>query len=371
MYIYYYIISIVITIIVIIIITINNTSYDTNVEHYDNRIIDYDLNQCVNWCKTTENCYGIGYDKEKKICYPAQFMIDKPPPENVLFRSEYRAENAACNKLQPIITENNKIGFEERRKNSVFVCKEDETKQPQWFVHNNNKFENIGEGNNIDNIFDIDDYKVGHFEWPINKYDNNQIDLLLSDHNKQTYNDNNITSIDRIENPVIKPTIIKLPIYNPDKIQLDFGLDNIYSYMNTNYGNTSNIRTNNIHTNNIHTGGNHPSKYHLDIINRLKNGLQNSFNLLNMRGKMNVDNKYQYIQHNDYNTGDYLMPHKCLSNISELSCLKLCSDNPNCVGCEWNPVASNLNNICCLKSNIKKFVPRNEMIKNGKFYEKI
>jgi hypothetical protein len=241
---------IILIIILILVIIINKSKYNniSKIEHYNARIKNTDLNKCAEFCKTTDSCFGFGYDKNKKICYPSKSTITTQPVDNdVLYRDEYSPNNPSCNKLEPVILANwpssyftgsvkedvNKIPFDQRRKNSIYVCKENETFQPQWYLHSNNTFTNLGEGKNIDELFDIDEYIIKPYNWPIDKYNTDQLDLLAQDRLNQSYTYNNITQLKRMLVPDENTDENILPVLPIEKqtVRLDFGLENIKKWI--------------------------------------------------------------------------------------------------------------------------------------------
>lgn len=205
--------------------TLFKSNNSNKIEPYDDRYTGYTLHKCAKWCKETENCYGIAYDPINQICYPSKSPISDliNVPESSLYRSEFDKDNVSCNKLQPVITSQDVVSFEDRRKNSVFICKENDKLQPQWYLHRSDKdFLNLGEGKNIDELFDIDLYSVRPYRWPINRYSQDQIDLLRSDLNKSNIHVSDVNNI----KPVIKFKIEPEPSFD-EPISLDFGLERI------------------------------------------------------------------------------------------------------------------------------------------------
>ena len=171
--------------------------YNKTKEGYDERLNNTSFQGCAEFCKTTENCYGFGYDKINKICYPSQLIIAGRPTDSI-FRDEYLYTNATCNKFIPIINPNKNPPFDKRRSNSVYVCRESYNKFPQYYFYNNKTFTNIGEGKNIDKIFDVESYSVKPYEYPRNKFDRNNYDLLFKIIENQTYNKNNVTDLNHL-----------------------------------------------------------------------------------------------------------------------------------------------------------------------------
>lgn len=103
-------------------------------------------------------------------------------------------------------------------------------------------------------------------------------------------------------------------------------------------------------------------------------------------------NPNQYVMYEksrDEFLGQYSYPQKCVSDVSELACLKICESDEKCIGVEWNPSylkykankESNLTpnnegmyqsykNICCPKTQITEIIPRRPEFINGNFYTK-
>ena len=71
--------------------------------------------------------------------------------------------------------------------------------------------------------------------------------------------------------------------------------------------------------------------------------------------------------------------HKCVSDISQNTCIKECANVKECVGTEWNPLYIKKNpnntstiykNICCPKIKVLKTIPRRKDHQSGRFYTK-
>lgn len=167
----------------------------STVEPYDNLVSDSSLDNCANWCKTTENCYGFGYDPINKKCFPSQHLIEGKPV-NALYRDLYSPSNLSCNKVQPIVTSKSadQLTLDERRKNSIYICKENEGMQPSWYIHQNNKFLNIGSGKNLDEIYNVDVYDVRPYEWSKIKKQS----VINADKLAHTFDDRTVTDINRV-----------------------------------------------------------------------------------------------------------------------------------------------------------------------------
>jgi hypothetical protein len=101
----------------------------------------------------------------------------------------------------------------------------------------------------------------------------------------------------------------------------------------------------------------------------------------------NPDDKNNIVllsQYTDEYLGQYMFPHKCVANISQLDCIKFCLNNEDCAGTEWNPVYTPVvsqtsddtsayelhNGVCCPKRKIIKNIPRRKEFEHGRFYLK-
>ncbi len=199
-----------------------------NIEHYDDRLKGMTFEQCANKCKTIENCYGFGFDKNNNICYISESIIDGRPVRSI-FKDEYLYSNATCNKVQPIISPEKNPVFSDRRSNSVYVCRENDNMQPSYYFHNKGQFTPIGEGKNIDSIFNVDFYSIEPYTWPINNYSVSQVDLVYKAIENQTFTPENVTDVSRITSYKAQPIeIIKNTIEQvipKTGVKLDFGLE--------------------------------------------------------------------------------------------------------------------------------------------------
>jgi len=166
-----------------------------SVEPYDNLLSNSTLENCSNWCKTTENCYGFAYDVINKKCFPSYNLLEGKPRES-LYRDFYLPSNVSCNKIQPVIEPKLKdeLTLDERRKNSIYVCREREDMQPSWFLHQNNTFLNIGEGKNLDEIYNVDVYDVRPYEWSKIK----QTSVINKQNLEHTFDNKTVTNFDRV-----------------------------------------------------------------------------------------------------------------------------------------------------------------------------
>ena len=331
------IISIIISIIILFFLEKNT------IEGYDARYTDTQFPQCAEFCKTTSGCYGFGYDKKTKTCYPAQLPIVGRPIDSI-FQKEYRYDNTTCNKIKAIELPNPKPTFEDRRSNAVYVCSEAYNMQPQYYLHNKGQFNNIGEGRNIDDIFDIEQYEVRPYTWPHNRFDVDQTDLLYKDRESQLYTPENVTDVNRIiaytppleERDVIKPQP-KISI----KPVLDFNLDGIKN----------------------------------QIFNLFKDvGPGILIPTSKYEGKAEeikpIRERVTYREYPQYNTGQFLREYKCIKDTPLRDCLNYCTNTDLCTGVEWNPKFNSDQNVCCPYLTTGEFVDRNRMRQLGKFYQK-
>jgi hypothetical protein len=322
---------IVILIVLLIFVILINITKSKLIEGYDARYSNITFPSCAEFCKITNNCYGFGYDKQNQVCYPSQLPILGIPIDSI-YKAEYSYNNATCNKVKAITTPSDKPSFEERRSNSIYVCAESYDKQPQYYFHNKGEFKNIGEGKNIDNIFDVEIYSVKPYNWPRNKFDYDQKDLLLKYRENQSFTSNNITDLNRIIDEPSKQQPVKAK--NPSEQTYD-------------------IRPQNIKTN-------------LDELVKKINKTLIPKKVINKK-----NNNIIYKSNDNYNDGIFLMDYKCIKDIPLDRCLKYCSDNKDCKAVEWNSFYENNHNVCCPYKQIGNFTKRDNDKVNGKFYEKI
>ncbi len=364
---------IIVIIIVIIIIVIirkikiqGHKEYEKYKEHYDERLRDTTFEQCAKFCKTTAGCYAFGYNRQAQVCYPSRSTLTgRPLDPNILFKDYYTPQDSICNKIDPIIQPGKDISFDKRRANSIDVCTEREGLHPQWYLHSHDEFINVGEGKNIDEIFDIDDYAVNAYRWPVNKYDINNLDLLTHDRSVQNIIQSEVTDINRIEQPpriVATPprqVQIAAPQTSQSSLNFDFGLNRIKSML----------------------GNNNNKTEQFDLVGSLGNILRpnnqaTQDQTVQVQDALNTNVTAEdgvaglYTVYNDYNDGEYLKKYKCVDGISQKSCLSYCSLNDACNGAEWNPYFGLRYNVCCPKRSVGTFLPRVWMHRLGKFYLK-
>jgi len=175
-------------ILVILLITILILYYydNSNIENYDIIIKNNNLDNCAKLCKETEGCLAFSYKDKENKCHLS---------ENLLMDEETKAsENMTiCNKMFNSNNNNNEtISFLDRKKNSLFICSKSK-KQPIHYYHYNNKLNRIDEGLNIDNIVEVDEYKLNKHDWKNNDKCNYKKKCIKKDNNKK------IRSICKIE----------------------------------------------------------------------------------------------------------------------------------------------------------------------------
>jgi len=363
----------IVLLIIIILIFIYNLFKKKNIEGYDERFRGLNVWDCADFCKRTANCYGFAYNYEQGICYPSQkTLMGKPTDPSTLFSTSYSPNNMECNKSNPVIVPEVNPPFDIRRSNSIYLCKQKAHFQPQWYLHNRKGFRDIGEGKNIDEVFEIDKYNIKQYNWPINKFNMDQEDLLVDYLVNRFPNQYNVTNINKVSNianrniylfennplanPNIEPFALNLrvhPHFNPKSepnsdMNLDFGLDTVYNFRSNLIFDTA------------------------DYLTRL-----NNYNIKVPTPNTNIllhnyipDKTTHFIPYDDYNGGDYLNNYKCVDNITFRGCLDYCINNEECKGVEYNPQFGSYNNVCCPKRNIGQFYPRKWIHKNGKFYAK-
>lgn len=102
------------------------------------------------------------------------------------------------------------------------------------------------------------------------------------------------------------------------------------------------------------------SQYDIDRITNLHNIVTHQFPNINTMFK----------RYNESNVGEYLKSFGCLKGVSHESCNRYCTNNPSCVGYEWNPKYNQSENVCCPYRTLGHFIPRKIVHKYGKFYLK-
>lgn len=114
------------------------------------------LENCLQLCKETKNCYGSVYTKSNGKCLLSRNIINK---ENQLVD-----DNIVCVKPYNIYeSDDNYPSLVERRRNSVFVCSEKANDFPKYYFHNNGKLHHTYEKIMLDGIHDVDNYTVKNY----------------------------------------------------------------------------------------------------------------------------------------------------------------------------------------------------------------
>ena len=177
---------IIIIIIIILIILINKSTDKLNVtEGYDAKYSNISIDDCADFCKTTANCYGFGYDVTNRICYPSNQVIFGKP-FNSIYADKYNDNNFICNKVQPIIEPDMTPAFHSRKTNAMFSCGKytSLSPRPTMYMHDHGRLNKIFEGQNPDFITAIDEYSVYMYIWPNNVYEGDQLDRLGKDRDR-------------------------------------------------------------------------------------------------------------------------------------------------------------------------------------------
>lgn len=319
----------IIIMIVIFVLVLKDTRKKPLIEGYDLKFDNKSFEDCAEFCKTTANCYAFGYNSKTGSCYPSQSVIVGQPLDTT-YKNEYSKDNAVCNKFEPIIVPLQRAPFDERRKNSVFVCTDSGEMFPQTFIHNDDKFFNIGEGRNIDEIYQIDDYSVREIEWPKRYINNNELTTLHDGLKETKYKVDEVADIERILN--FQPTIIPENGIESDSIFSKIGHDIC------------------------------------KMFSRLRDSLWNPYDKREMQ-KYDAD-LISYETHDEINKGEYLNWFKCLKNVERRHCLEYCNNNPECVGVEFNPLFGGNKNVCCPYRTVELLHDRKPVHGMGRFYLK-
>lgn len=187
----------IVVILLIILVCILYNNKNNIIEGYDARFDHMNFEVCADFCKTNSNCYGFGYDKKNKVCYPSENSVGGYP-KNSIFKDEYSDDNVVCNKFKVIENAIENPAFVDRRMNAIYICTETPTDHPKYYYHNHGKLNDIGHGKSIDMIIDVQDYSVKPYSWPHDKFDYNQRDLLLKMLSAQNVLPSNVTNAESI-----------------------------------------------------------------------------------------------------------------------------------------------------------------------------
>ena len=357
----YYLILLIVCLIIYCIINENSI-----IEGYDAKYNDQTFEKCAEFCKTTAGCQAFGYDKINKICYPSESAISGQPV-NSIFGSEYNYNNATCNKPKAVMNAGKNIPFSDRRNNSLFVCTEDIDKFPQYYFHVKGQFKNIGEGKNIDDIFDVDDYEIKPYKWPKNKFNYDNVDLLIKERENQAFVSGNVTQLKRIidydPDAALKKTVLE-----EQKAQKQMKHEQLQIKKQTPSGPTLDFSLGNIGTNIKNNVDKVKSQIYIP-----QTALKPAENKPDNNKIVAKPKKEQYIvykQYNDFNIGKYLKDYKCVKDIPYEECVKYCTNNDDCIGFEFNPKHNTDVNVCCPYATKSTLIGRSELQKNGKFYAK-
>jgi len=392
--------------------------YTEQVEHYDARFTDQTVDDCANFCKTRAGCYGFAFDPKTKTCYPSNKPLIGQPVDSIYLDS-YSDNNMVCNKLQTVLQPSKAVPFDERKSNATFTCAEKKGLQPVYYMHNKGKLNRIDTGQNPDFIPEIDKYEVQFYKWPNNRYDEDQLDLLVKNRESQYYTDNTVTSMDRVRDSgksvataaTATAATATTTAATAQKTQIEQQLANRAKTVESSL--TTNLSTP------AATYGQHPfappKKSIKDRINEVPNMIKGVPSALVTKIKetpaklvsgaktvakatvnapktikagvntavfgvkklisgqpltSGITSKKLYDVHSGFNNGKFLRDYKCVKDIPLDSCLRYCSDNDKCVGVEWNPAYSGKEQVCCPMETIGSFVNRSAAYKLGRFYKK-
>lgn len=117
---------------------------------------DKTLENCLQFCKETKNCYGSIYNEKTGKCLLSRSLINK---ENQL-----NDDNLVCIKPYNIYSSHdNYPSLVERRRNSVFVCSKKAEDFPKYYFHNDGKLYHTYEKIMLDGIHNVDNYTVKNY----------------------------------------------------------------------------------------------------------------------------------------------------------------------------------------------------------------
>jgi hypothetical protein len=328
------IILIIIIILAFMILNFKNKQLD-KLEHYDTRYSNMTIDDCAKFCKTTAGCYGFSYDGKNKICYGTDSVLSyNGPQEDSIYGKEFREDHIYCNKFNPILIPTKTPGFVNRKSNAIFSCGENIVSHPQLYIHDKNRLIHIEEGQNPDFITSIDEYNVNFYRWPTNKFNQDQLDLLRENRKRQLYNDEYVSSLDRMRNQKADPLIITSE-EKPKTKTIDDNIKDVVKKMQ--YVTTIPLT-----------------------------------DILQIEGFKSDANKkkYDFRVHSEQNQGQYYLNHKCVKDISLKGCLEFCKNRKDCDGVEYNPKFFNSHGVCCPFRTSEVLIEREKMYKHGHFFKK-
>ena len=163
----------------IIIFVYNKNKY---IEKYDDVYSISNIYNCLDLCKTSENCYGVGFDNDtndslniitnnnrnnnsivKGSCYLSSSPIFGTP-FNADYEHKYRADHIICNKVITHVYADNNLSVPEKKGNAIFSCRK-KRMQPQLYYHNKNKLIKIDAGQNFDFLTNVSHYNTQPYKW--------------------------------------------------------------------------------------------------------------------------------------------------------------------------------------------------------------
>nr|QBK89320.1 MAG: hypothetical protein LCMiAC02_04150 [Mimivirus LCMiAC02] len=153
-----------------------------HIEKYDDVYQISNIYKCLDLCKTSENCYGVGFDNDTNdslnIISPSNrdnnsvvtgpcYLSSSPifgSPLNADYEDKYRSDHIICNKVIPIISADNNLSVPEKKGNAIFSCRKKKM-QPQLYYHNKNKLIKIDAGQNFDFLTSVSHYNIKPYKW--------------------------------------------------------------------------------------------------------------------------------------------------------------------------------------------------------------
>ena len=233
------VVIIILTILIITLMRMYLYLIDNNmIEHYDDKYINYNINDCAKLCKTTEHCYGFAYDGKvhspshlisydhqnskdrnaKGTCYISSAEISGVPTDSI-YGHKYSNSHTVCNKLHPMDSATENLSDAEKKGNATFVCSkgitsdipkriysierknavdspsfihnrqlynlfDTERLHPQYYHHHFDDFIRINEGQNINFLWDAEDAPPKIF---FNKIRGKNDNIIHPKHNVEDY----------------------------------------------------------------------------------------------------------------------------------------------------------------------------------------
>lgn len=313
-------ISIIIFIIIFIIIIILNKN--NKIEGYDSIKTQNTLVSCANICKTTNNCFGFGYNKPDGTCYLSQKPLFDLSNLDSKYVDEYNKSHIICNKIDPVMDYMNDITKAKLINNAAYNCHNTTTKD------------------------------MGFPDDQRNEKKNNPATLYLSKDDRFK----KIKDLDYLYRYEL-PEVYKVRDYDWDKEKY---LDDMF------------INKQNLLHDMLSTDPGHVFQIKSNILNRPEDYT-----------KILDEIPEEYMEYAEFNIGDYVKPYHCINDINLKRCMLKCNEDDKCIGFEHNPELTRFNNstgenetstnLCCMKKNIGPFVNRSgeyNQYKDGRFYLK-